>query len=82
MPVFWEQPGINFGQHKCDIIRKTAGSLSAARRHFARIRENYSQCHVINLLGKGDGESKVSNEYHEVIKLINQEVNVKKFLFF
>ena len=31
-------------------------------------------CHVVNLLGKGDGESKVSNEYDEVIKLINQEV--------
>ena len=32
VPVFWEQPGINFGQHKCDIIRKTEGSLSAAKR--------------------------------------------------
>ena len=74
MPVFWEQPGINFGQHKCDIIRKTEGSLSAAKRHFERIKTSYGMCHVVNLLGKGDGESKVSNEYDEVIKLINQEV--------
>ena len=76
VPVFWEQPGINFGQHKCDIIRKTAGSLSAAKRHFERAKTTYGQCHVVNLLGKGEGESKVSNEFHEVVKLINQEVSL------
>ena len=32
VPLFWEQPGINFGQHKCEIIRKTEGSISAAKR--------------------------------------------------
>ena len=67
VPSFWEQPGINFGQHKCDIIRKTEGSISAARRHFKRIAQLYSNCHVVNLLGKGDGESKVSNQYEEIV---------------
>ena len=67
VPSFWEQPGINFGQHKCDIIRKTEGSISAARRHFQRIAQLYSNCHVVNLLGKGDGESKVSNQYEEIV---------------
>ena len=67
VPSFWEQPGINFGQHKCDIIRKTEGSISAARRHFKRIAQLYLNCHVVNLLGKGDGESKVSNQYEEIV---------------
>lgn len=51
VPLFWEQPGINFGQHKCDIIRKLDGSLPAAEKHFSKILENYSSCHVVNLLG-------------------------------
>lgn len=51
VPLFWEQPGINFGQHKCNIIRKLDGSLPAAEKHFQKILQQHSNCHVINLLG-------------------------------
>ena len=51
VPVFWEQPGINFGKHKCDLVRKVDGALPAAQKHFSKIAEQYSACHVINLLG-------------------------------
>ena len=51
VPLFWEQPGINFGQHKCNIIRKLDGALPAAEKHFQNILDKHNACHVINLLG-------------------------------
>ena len=91
VPSFWEQPGINFGQHKCNIVRSLEGSYPAAFKHFSRILGSFSVCRIgkiilhhfmpnilrqVNLLGKGEGEDKVSSAFAEVITKAQNQVNI------
>ena len=92
VPTFWEQPGINFGQHKCNIVRNLEGSYPAAFKHFSRILGSFSVCRIgklihhyflpnifnrqVNLLGKGEGEDKVSSAFAEVITKAQNQVNI------
>lgn len=90
VPTFWEQPGINFGQHKCNIVRNLEGSYPASFKHFSRILDSFSDCRIgkaihpnsipyiyqVNLLGKGEGEDKVSSAFAEVITKAQNQVNI------
>ena len=38
------------------------------------IKSSYSTCHVVNLLGKSEGEFKVSSEYDKIVKQLNSQV--------
>lgn len=58
VPVFFEQTGLQVGNHRIKILRSLEASYPAFERHFKSLIQEYgSKFYVLNLLGiKGDEE--------------------------
>ena len=71
MPIFWDQPGYNVGQHKIRLSRGPELSSGAFGNHFFKLRLNYGSVAIVNLLGglspsggsKEGGEAALSAAY-------------------
>ena len=58
-------------------MRRIEGDLPAARKHFSKIISNgYNNVHCVNLLGKGEGEDKVTKKYEKILEIIKNEMDV------
>ncbi|KAI3639961.1 hypothetical protein MIR68_002002 [Amoeboaphelidium protococcarum] len=74
VPVFWEQQGLQLGQHKIQLSRSLDASRPAFEKHFKDISDRYGQCHVVNLLGsikENSAEVVLSDAFNSQIKLAN-----------
>jgi hypothetical protein len=60
VPVFWEQQGLQVGQHRIQITRSQEASLPSFDRHFEDLTKRYGNVHVIDLLSQKDGQSEES----------------------
>ena len=55
VPIFWDQPGYNVGQHKIRLSRGPELSSGAFGNHFEKLRLNYGSVAIVNLLGLSSG---------------------------
>lgn len=57
--VFWEQQGLQLGNHKIQISRSAAATQPAVERHFREMIEHYGKQHVVNLLSQKEGTAEL-----------------------
>ncbi|KAK0400060.1 hypothetical protein QR680_003335 [Steinernema hermaphroditum] len=62
VPLFWDQPGIQVGSHKVQL-RAFEVSAPAFGRHFDKLKKQYGQICIVNLLGSKEGERKLSQAF-------------------
>lgn len=60
VPLFWEQTGVQVGQHKVKMSRGPEASAAAFDRHICLIKERYGYQTIVNLLGTSQVGSKES----------------------
>ncbi|BES93669.1 phosphoinositide 5-phosphatase [Nesidiocoris tenuis] len=60
VPLFWEQTGVQVGQHKVRMSRGVECSMPAFERHIASIKQRYGHQTIVNLLGTSQVGAKES----------------------
>ncbi|XP_014252090.1 synaptojanin-1 [Cimex lectularius] len=73
VPLFWEQTGVQVGQHKVKMSRGPESSIHAFERHISSIKERYGHQTIVNLLGTShvgskESEGMLSNLYVQALK--------------
>lgn len=73
VPLFWEQTGVQVGQHKVKMSRGVEASAAAFDRHINMIKERYGHQTIVNLLGTSqvgskESEGMLSNLYVQQLK--------------
>ncbi|XP_031549964.1 synaptojanin-1-like [Actinia tenebrosa] len=68
VPVFWEQPGLQFGSHKVKLSRGFIASSPAFDRHITALKSLYGQNLIVNLLGIKEGENTLSTAFQDQLK--------------
>uniref|UniRef100_T1IB66 phosphoinositide 5-phosphatase n=1 Tax=Rhodnius prolixus TaxID=13249 RepID=T1IB66_RHOPR len=73
VPLFWEQTGVQVGQHKVRMSRGVESSAAAFNRHIVSIKERYGHQTIVNLLGTSqvgskESEGLLSNLYVQALK--------------
>ena len=68
VPLFWEQPGVQVGNHKVKFSRGPDASLPAFQRHLKWMQQRYNDTAIVNLLGLNlvgakEGEASLSQLY-------------------
>lgn len=68
VPLFWEQPGVQVGNHKVKFSRGPETSSAALQRHFNMMQQRYHKTAIVNLLGLNlvgakEGEASLSQLY-------------------
>lgn len=51
VPLFWEQPGVQVGNHKVKFSRGPEASLPALQKHLQLMQQRYHDTVIVNLLG-------------------------------
>ena len=51
VPLFWEQPGVQVGNHKVKFSRGPETSSAALERHLNMMQQRYHSTAIVNLLG-------------------------------
>lgn len=57
--MFWEQQGLQLGNHKIQISRSAAATQPAVERHFRDMIDHYGKQHVVNLLSQKEGTAEL-----------------------
>ena len=71
VPLFWEQQGIQLGQHRIQISRSQAATQPAVERHFDELVRLYGTVHVINLLSQKDGaEGLLGDSFNQHVRAL------------
>ena len=70
VPLFWEQPGLNVGNHKVKLSRGEHFTQTAFEAHFRSLTRSYNNVLILNLLsmnlvGSKEGEAQLSVSYQE-----------------
>eukprot|EP01137_Pigoraptor_chileana_P028692 Opistho-2@12899 len=73
VPVFWEQPGVQVGQHKVKLARGFDATVPAFRRHIDHQTKVYGPMMIVNLLGHKEGEKMLSDEFESHVRLVKTE---------
>ena len=68
VPLFWEQPGVQVGNHKVRFSREPEASLPALEKHLSLMQQHYNDTVIVNLLslnlvGAKEGEASLSQMY-------------------
>uniref|UniRef100_A0A0N5A741 phosphoinositide 5-phosphatase n=1 Tax=Parastrongyloides trichosuri TaxID=131310 RepID=A0A0N5A741_PARTI len=69
VPLIWEQPGINVGSHKVQMLQLPV-SLPIFEKHFDVLIDNYKNIVIANLLASKDskdGEGALANAYKKCL---------------
>ena len=76
VPLFWEQQGLQLGQHKIQLSRSAAATQPAFERHFNDLLVRYGNQHVVNLLSQKEGsaESLLSDSYVQQVRHLKNEL--------
>lgn len=74
VPLFWEQTGVQVGQHKVKMSRGAAASEAAFNRHINLLKERYGHQTIVNLLGTSqvgskESEGMLSNLFVQQLKI-------------
>ncbi|CAH1403112.1 unnamed protein product [Nezara viridula] len=74
VPLFWEQTGVQVGQHKVKMSRGAAASEAAFNRHIYLLKERYGHQTIVNLLGTSqvgskESEGMLSNLFVQQLKM-------------
>lgn len=74
VPLFWEQQGLQLGQHKIQITRSFEATHPAVERHFNDLIDKYGKQHVVNLLStkEGSAELQLSEAFRTHVIKLNQ----------
>ena len=75
VPLFWEQIGLQLGQHKIQMLRSFESSHEAFKRHFELILKRHEYIFIIDLLSqsKSTSEYELSNAYRKHLLQLNNE---------
>ena len=81
--VFWEQQGLQVGQHRIQITRSQEASLPSFERHFEDLTKRYGSVHIVDLLGQKDGQSEevLSNSYRNFFEQSAYKTRMERSLF-
>jgi len=68
VPLFWEQPGVQVGNHKVRFSRGPETSAPTLERHLKLMQQRYHDTAIVNLLGLNmvgakEGEAQLSQLY-------------------
>ncbi|KAJ8048138.1 Synaptojanin-1 [Holothuria leucospilota] len=63
VPLFWEQPGIQVGNHRVKMSRGFEASAPAFDKHLTTLKTQYGEQVMINLLGVKEGEDMLSKAF-------------------
>jgi hypothetical protein len=81
IPLFWEQSGIQVGNHRVKISRSIESSYTAFERHFKSLLKQFNQhCLILNLLSRKGDEILLTELYN--LLFTNSSKSIKDFLQF
>lgn len=63
VPLFWEQPGLQVGNHRVKMSRGFEASAPAYDKHLQTLKKQYGEQVIVNLLGMKEGEDMLSKSF-------------------
>jgi hypothetical protein len=75
IPLFWEQTGIQVGNHRIKVTRSNESSLHAFEKHFEILLKQFqNNCLILNLLGNKGDEVNLSEMYQYLYGIMSSSL--------